>query len=88
MLRSIVLIQKVTKKSSQQKCFFALQAFHAQSQNNCGLESFCRMTLSRADPVCKNFLCPARRTGLQLSWLLPEASLLTETNKAIVTPYN
>jgi hypothetical protein len=83
-----VLIQKGPKKSSQQKCFFAHKAFHAQIQKRCGLESFCRATLSRADPGCKNFLCPSRRTGRQRFRISPEAYLLTETNKAIVNWLN
>ncbi|MCO5950503.1 hypothetical protein [Mucilaginibacter flavidus] len=81
-----VLIQKVTKKIKSPEMLLALQAFHAQSQNNCGLESFCRMTLSLAEPVCKNFLCPALRTGLQLSWLLPEAYLVTDNEKLLDAP--
>jgi len=34
------LDKKVTKKSSRQKCFFALQAFHAQIPKTCGAGIF------------------------------------------------
>jgi hypothetical protein len=58
---AVFLDKKVTKKSSQQKCFFAHKAFHAQSRKNCGLEYFCLATLSHLYPGMQKFPmpCPA-----------------------------
>jgi len=60
--------------------FRSFNCFYWRSRRLC---RFCRMTLSLVEPVCKNFLCPARRTGLQLSWLLPEAYLVTDNKKLL-----
>ena len=50
------LDKKVTKKSSQQKCLFRTWPYAHKSQNH-RLEYFCRVTLTRGELVCKNFLC-------------------------------
>jgi hypothetical protein len=69
------------KKSSQQRCFFAAQAFHAQSRESCGLESFAGLPYRFNTLQCKKFLCSAQHTGRQLSPLSPEAYLLTGFQK-------
>ena len=70
---------KVTKKSSQQKCFLARLAFAAQSRKNCGLQSFRLTTLSRYYRAMRKFAMPFTTTqGQQFFLLSPEAYLLTE----------
>jgi len=70
----LLCLDTSNQKSSQQKCFFAHRAFHAQIKKTTGwnrfsqfvyffmalknASQFCRATLSEADPVSKNFLCP------------------------------
>jgi len=58
------LIQKVPKKSSQQKCFFAHMAFAAQTTKNLGLQSFYSTAFARGPRFSKKLLCPAHRTAL------------------------
>jgi len=69
---------KVTKKSSQQECFFAHEAIHAQSRKNLGLQSFC----AAAHPLCHASAksCYALPTAPPCRFFLlsPEAVLLTK----------
>ena len=51
------LDRKVTKRSSQQKGFFAAQAFTPQISQNHGLESFALLR-SRIPLLLQKFLCP------------------------------
>jgi hypothetical protein len=52
-----VLKQKGPKNSSQQKCFFALEASALQNEQNRGWNYFAPERL--VPRTCKNFLCPA-----------------------------
>jgi len=49
----------VSKKSSQQKCFFALLAFALQNGQNLGLNYLSPCFARTGRPFWQNFLCPA-----------------------------
>jgi hypothetical protein len=71
------LDKKVTKKSSQQKCFFALPAFALQIWQNHGLQNIALLLSLKAD-TRQNLLCPFQCSRPPLFCLiLAEAVLLT-----------
>jgi hypothetical protein len=57
------LDKKVTKKSSQQRGFFAARAFPLQSGQNHGLGKFAPCFAAHPPRFSKHSLCPSRRTA-------------------------
>jgi len=55
--------QTTANKSSQQKCFFARQAFTLQTGQNHGLQLFCPTSFAPTLGFSKNLLCPCNRTA-------------------------
>jgi hypothetical protein len=71
------LIQKVTKKSSHQKCFFIAEGFRAQAGKTTGLQSFCGLTCHIHTLHAKSCYALTHFTDLLFFMLFSEAVLLT-----------
>jgi hypothetical protein len=79
---TFVLIQKVAKKSSQQKCFFAAQGHYPATQAKPGLGTFAAIVCAPANALQKSrYALPLRTRPSSFCLISSEAVLLTGKGK-------